>query len=230
MCSVAASLRRVPLFADLPEHDLEAVAGLCQEKRFARGAVIFLADDPGEAMFIIREGSVRIYVLSEDGRQKTLDLLGPGEFFGEMAILDDLPRSAYAEAREDAIMLAIAKKDFASLLRSRPELALKIIAVLSRRLRAANAQMEQLVFGDVRARLAATLLELHRRHGLQGGIIGLRLTHQELANLVGAARETVTRLLLEFMDEGILGLAGRHLAIKNRDALAGIAAGRGEES
>lgn len=227
MPSVALSLRNVPLFADLPEQDLDAIAALCQEKRFSRGAVIFLADDPGEAMFIIREGSVRIYVLSEEGRQKTLDLFGPGEFFGEMAILDDLPRSAIAEAREDSSMLAIAKKDFTSLLLSRPELALKIIAVLSRRLRASNAQMEQLVFGDVRVRLAARLLELADRHGETGGVIGLRLTHQELANLVGAARETVTRLLLEFMDESMLGLSGRHLIVKDYDALAGIAAGRG---
>src|SRR5690606_25383107 len=142
---------------------------------------------------------------AEDGREKTLALLGEGEFFGEMALLDEGPRSAIAQALEKTTLLTLLRSDFDDFLARNAAASRQIIKVLSSRLRETNAQVMDIVFRDVRGRVATALLKLSDLHGVpcpMGQKIDLKLTHQELANLVGTARETVTRVLAEFQDMG----------------------------
>src|SRR5690606_4423070 len=156
----------------------------------------------------------KVYRVAEDGREKTLALLGTGEFFGEMALLDEGPRSAIAETLEPTTLYHLHRNDFMATLTEYPSIALQIIRALSRRIRQTNAQVMDIVFRDVRGRVASTLGELCDRHGVAtdaGVRIDLKLTHQELANLVGTARETVSRILAELQDARCLTVDGRYL-------------------
>ena len=163
-------------------------------------------------MYIIEEGQVRIYRVAEDGREKTLALLSEGDFFGEMALIDDEPRSAIAEATEPCVLLAIHKRDVHSLIQANPSIALSMIQGLSRRLARQQAAHGRGVSRRARPVLRL-LLDLDRRYGrpcAEGRLIDIRLTHQELANMVGTSRESVTRVLTELQDVGALGYAQRH--------------------
>lgn len=215
-------LATVPLFAGLSAEELELVAAKAVRRRQSRGSVIFFEREPGDALYIIEEGQVRIYRVAEDGREKTLALLSTGDFFGEMALVDDEPRSAIAEATEPCVLLAIHKRDVHSLIHSNPSIALSMIQGLSRRLRETNRQLMDAVFLDVRGRLLRLLLKLDGRYGkpYEGGrLIDIRLTHQELANMVGTSRESVTRVLTELQDVGALGYAERHRMWIDRPSL-----------
>ncbi|MCL4515606.1 MAG: Crp/Fnr family transcriptional regulator [Firmicutes bacterium] len=212
-----ALLREVPLFAGMDERELTKLAGIAHERQYPKGAVLFFSDEPGDALFVIKDGSVKIYLLAGDGREKTLAIFGKGDFFGEMALLDEGPRSAIAETLEETHLLVVDKANFTRLLESTPRMALKIIRVLTERLRQANAQLEGLAFTDVRTRVAGTLKRLAAEHGVaaEGGVrIGIRLTHQQLANLAGTSRETVTRILCELQDEGELAMDGKYIILK----------------
>ncbi len=211
-----ALLKEVPLFAGMDDKDFARLAEIAHERRYPKGAVIFFADEPGDSLFVIKAGSVKIYLLADDGREKTLAIFGKGDFFGEMALFDERPRSAIAETLEETHLLVVDKANFTRLLESTPKMAFKIIRVLTERLRQANAQLEGLAFADVRTRVAATLKRLAAEHGVavEGGVrIGIKLTHQQLANLVGTSRETVTRLLCELQDEGELVMDGKYLIL-----------------
>lgn len=218
-CSVLA---RVPLFGGLSSEELQLVASAAVRRRQSRGSVIFFEREPGDALYIIEEGQVRIYRVAEDGREKTLALLSEGDFFGEMALIDDEPRSAIAEATEPTVLLAIHKRDVHNLIHANPSIALSMIKGLSRRLRETNRQLMDAVFLDVRGRLLRLLLELDGRYGKPhdgGRLIDIRLTHQELANMVGTSRESVTRVLTELQDVGALGYAQRHMMWIDRQSL-----------
>lgn len=214
------SLRRVPLFAELSPTTLDRVAALTFTRTYRRGETIFRENDPGDALYIIQTGLVRIYRVTADGREKTLAILTDGDFFGEMALVDDLPRSAVAQARDKTQVLVIYKQDFERLLAEDPHLCHAIITGLSRRLRAANEQLVDAVFLAVRERVRRALQTLAVEHGCPhpngGRIITLRLTHQELANLVGTSRETISRILAEMQDAGLIHWQGRHMVLTSK--------------
>jgi len=219
-------LREVPLFAGLEDEHIAALAAMLVEKRHRKGSVIFFEGDPGDALFVVASGMVKIYRVAEDGREKTLAILGPGDIFGEMALLDEEPRSAIAETLEATTLFSLHRKEFLAFLSANPARAIHIIKVLCGRLRQANAQVMDVIFRDVKSRVARTLFDLAERHGTrspQGVRIELKLTHQELANLVGTARETITRILAEFQDAGCLTVEGRHLVIRDQEALDAFA-------
>ncbi|MDI3280622.1 MAG: Crp/Fnr family transcriptional regulator [Bacillota bacterium] len=219
-------LARVPIFASLDEEDLHRLLAIAGERTYRKGSTIFFENDPGEALYVILAGRVKVYKLAADGREKILAILGPGEYFGEMSLLDGLPRSASTEAMETTRLLMIQRQEFLSLLSAHPSLALKVIAELSRRLRQANAQVEELAFLDVRGRVARGLLALVAAHGSPhpaGQRIDLRLTHKELASYCGAARETVTRVLLELQDSGAIEVDGHRIVVVDRAALEELA-------
>lgn len=215
---VRTVLLTVPLFSAMSPEELERLAGLARPRAYRKGEIVFLETDPGDSLHIVASGCVRVYRVREyDGREKTLSLFQPGEFFGEMAILDERPRSATAQAVEDTVLLTISKQDFLAFLGAYPSAALGVIEVLCSRLREADAQIEALMFDDARERVAGVLL----RHGTKGasGGLGLRLTHQELANLAGASRETVTRILSEFAQQDLLHFEGRRIRVESPQKL-----------
>lgn len=221
-------LQRVPLFEGLEQPHLQALAEKMAERSYQKGEVLFFEGEPGDSLYIVNAGTVKVYRVAEDGREKTLALLGAGEFFGEMALLDEGPRSAIAEALESTTLYLLHRSDFLKTLTENPSIALQIIRVLSRRIRQTNAQVTDIVFRDVRGRVASTLADLCTRHGAStaaGVRIDLKLTHQELANLVGTARETVSRILAELQDAHCLTVDGRHLVLKDMKKLEEYAAG-----
>ena len=153
-------LREVPLFAGLEDEHIAALVAMLVEKRHRKGSVIFFEGDPGDALFIVASGMVKIYRVAEDGREKTLAILGPGDIFGEMALLDEEPRSAIAETLEATTLFSLHRKEFLAFLSANPARAIHIIKVLCGRLRQANAQVMDVIFRDVKSRVARTLFDL----------------------------------------------------------------------
>lgn len=215
-------LQRVPFLAALSEADRRALAGSAKRRRFDRGQAIFYKDDPGESLYIIEAGSVRIYLPGAQGSDLTLAVLGAGDFFGDMALLDGGPRSASAAALEVTETLALDRADFIALIQSRPQSAMAVLAAVARRLRETNEMAGDLAFLDVGGRLAKKLLELAASHGVrrpEGTLLDLPLTQEGLANMVGVTRESVNRHLSLLRRQGVIGREGRRFLILDADAL-----------
>ena len=201
---VGSLLSKVDLFSDLDHEELAQVASVVQLRSMAKDETIFNAGDPADAVYIIATGKVKIVVTSTDGRDFILTILGAGQVFGEMALLEAAPRSAAVITASQVEVLTIHRKDFHQLLSSTPSISRKLLAILSRRLRRANSKMESLAYMDVAGRLARYLLDLARDHGQRlgnGWIVVRRPTHTDIAHSIGTSRETVSRMINEF-EEG----------------------------
>jgi CRP-like cAMP-binding protein len=214
-------LRNVPLFAGLSDQELEVLADSLGKRTFGKGMIIFHRDSPGQTLYIIESGKVRIFILSESGREISVNIYGPGDVFGELALLDGLPRSAGAIALEKTVTLTLHRDDFLRHLEAYPRMAKSIMEVLSTRLRYTTAYAESLAFLDVYGRVAAKLLELADRYGVQkeGIEIELRLTQAELASWVAATRESVNKVLGTFRDQGLIKVEGQRITILDRREL-----------
>ncbi len=218
------SLKKVDIFAGLKDKDLKKINQLAIEKSVRRGEYVFLRGTFGKVLYVLISGLIKIEQPTERGKVKTLALLGPGECFGEMAIITNLPRSASAIALEDSQLLMLKREAFVTHLQNHPEISLRIIEVLCQRLTEANEQIKSLTFDSVAARLANNLVSIAEKFGETDGDswrIRIRLTHQELADLVGSTREIVTRTLKLFIDEGSVEVDGeRNIWIRDSQKLA----------
>lgn len=215
-------LGAVPLFHDLGRPELEELGRASREQVLAKGSLILAAGDPGDALHLIVSGAVKVFQTSDDGRDKTLAILGPGDCLGEVAILDGGTRSASAQTLTETRLLTLPRTSFREVLRRQPQIAEQLLLVLAERLRKANQQVEQLAFRDARGRVVSALLALADGHGVGSGggrRIELRLTHQELADFAGTTRETSTRILAELAELGLVQTAGHHLLLRD---LAGL--------
>ncbi len=221
-------LTKVPLFSGLPEEERERLGALLRVRRYARGEVIFLEGDHGTALCLIAEGRIRIQLTGSDGREVVINVYGPGEFFGELALLDGEPRSADAIAQDAARVFWLQRDDFAAFLDSHPRAAMTMLASLSRRLRHTTRVVQDATFRDVPARLARVLLDLAARNGqaVEPGIrIESRLTQGELAAMVGASRETVNRALRGFEQRGLIAWEANRILIAQPEQLRARAEG-----
>ena len=210
-------LATIPLFSGLPEEELERFAELTRERSYPKGSVILFQDDPGDSLFVLRAGRVKVVLIGEDGREVILGVLEPGAHFGELALIDDQPRSAHVIAMEDAQLLVLRREDFRRRVEANPTVAWALLTELSRRLRRADVKIGGLVLLDVPGRIARLLLDLADETG--GGQIEKPLTHQTIAQMIGASRETVSRAMKEFQQEGLIRVERRRIAVANRDAL-----------
>ena len=210
-------LQAVPLFAHLGPVDLQALAALCRERRFSRGAVVVSQGEAGDAMFLIAGGQLKVAVFAEDGREVILSVLAAGGFFGEMALLDDEPRSAHVIAMTDATLLQLRREDFRNRLKASPDLGVALLRELSGRLRRADETIASMALLDVNGRIAHLLLELAREEG--GDRITRKLTHATIAQMVGASRETVSRTMKTLALQGIITTTRREIVLKNHDHL-----------
>jgi CRP/FNR family cyclic AMP-dependent transcriptional regulator len=210
-------LRRVPLFSGLSEMDLSGFAPVLRERRFPKGSVIMMQGERGDAVYLLAEGQVKVLLIGEDGREVILSVLGPGSFFGEMALLDDEPRSAHVVAMEDSLLLLLRREDFQARLRSSPDVALGLLRELSQRLRRADDKIGSLALRDVNGRIAHLLLELAEEEG--GDRITRKLTHAIIAQMVGASRETVSRTLSSLATSGVLRMSRREIILLDKEPL-----------
>jgi CRP/FNR family transcriptional regulator/CRP/FNR family cyclic AMP-dependent transcriptional regulator len=209
-------LRRVPLFEVLKDDDLEAIARVTITRSYDKDQVIILAEEEGDAMFIIAHGQVKVSIVSEDGREVILSLLGEGAVFGELALLDGKPRSANVVATQDTELYMVRRADFLQLIYKVPQIAVGLLAELAARLRKTDRKIEGLALLDVTSRISETLLQLANEQGTQteqGLTIETRPTHQQLASMSGTTRETVSRVLKRLEGQGYISSEGRSITI-----------------
>ncbi|HEX8171573.1 MAG TPA: Crp/Fnr family transcriptional regulator [Thermoanaerobaculia bacterium] len=209
--------RKFPLFADLDDRELASIANVAKARRYAKDDVIFHADESGDIFCLIREGQVKVTMISPEGKEIILSLLGPGDFFGEMALLDDEPRSATVVATETLELVTIWRSDFLQILAENFSITKKVLAEISRRLRSASNRIESLATMDVYGRLARFFLDLAKDTGkvLDNGYVAVtRPTHQSIANMIGTSRETVSRLIHDLMRQNLLLSEGKTIYLK----------------
>lgn len=220
---VSQALRRVPLFSDVPDPYLSEIASRIRTRHYDAGEMIFHQHDTGEGLYLVASGIVRAFLVAESGQELTLTRFGAGEFFGELAVIDEEPRSAAAVAVEPTDLLILHRSEFLAYLKLRPEAAIFCLRVLTRRLRLADLHLGDIAFLGLPGRLAKTLLELGTEHGTtraDGTVeVGIRLTQTELATMVGGSRPSVNQLLQRFRRLGWLGTEGRHIVIVQPDRL-----------
>jgi len=215
--SLEELLAASPLFTTLTQGELAALARTAQRLEFQPERPIFHMNTMGDGLYILAAGRVKVVVPTPEGKEVILATLGPGAFFGEMALLDDEPRSASVVAELPSVVYRIHRNDFSRLLETHPSIARALLREMARRLRKANAHMESLLTLDVLGRLARYLTDLAREHGhrLGNGWIAVRRpTHQDIAAAVGASRETVTRLLGELEARGFMLNEGKMTYIR----------------
>lgn len=214
-------LKQVPLFAHLTDEVLAGLAAHLRRRPFRRGTMIFHKDQAGDALYIIETGRVRLFVPAPGGEELTVDVAGPEEVFGELALLDGRPRSASAETLEDTVTHTLGRDEFQQHLTETPAFAAALVELLSTRLRHVTDYAESLAYLDVHARVARVLLEMAERYGIKAdGIeIDFDLTQAELATMVGATRERVNRALASFRSQGLVELHGKKIVLRDPERL-----------
>ena len=205
--NATAYLKQVSLFAGLTDEEARELMAMARRRTFRNGEVIFHRDDPGQVLYVIKEGKVKICLISPDGQEIVLSVFGKGDCFGEFAVLDGLSRSADAVAIEKVECYTLQRSDFHSAILKNPKIAIQVLEVLTKRLRSIDQMVEDLIFLDVYGRVAKKLLDLAETHGEKvedGTRINVRLTQQELASMVGASRESVNKVMGYFTDKNFI--------------------------
>jgi CRP/FNR family cyclic AMP-dependent transcriptional regulator len=220
-----AFLRTVPMFSGMDDVELVALARDLNRRSYASGESIFFQGDPGESVYVIESGRVRIYVHAEDGQEVSVVLYGPGDMFGEMSLLDGRPRSATATAMDDVVLLVLSAERFDRHLRDSHQLALNVMLTLSTRLRETTEAIRSLSSMDVNRRVVQKLLSLAGRQGVpvgQGIRIRGRLTQQALASLISASRESTNRALRALSRKGLIDMRNGQIVLLEPEELANL--------
>ena len=215
-------VRRAPLFAALDDEAASTLMQSMTQRHLERGDVLFNEGDQGDRLYVIGEGKIKLGRRSSDGRENLVAILGPGEMFGELSLFDPGPRTMTATAVAETQLMGIGHDDLSGLLAGRPEVAKVLLAALAKRLRRTNENLADLVFTDVPGRVAKALLDLSSRFGRpteDGILVSHDLTQEELAQLVGASRETVNKALADFASRGWLRLEARAVLIHDVERL-----------
>lgn len=215
-------LAKIPLFMDLSPDDLQTIGQLARVRNYKKSMLIFMEGEPGEALYFIVTGKVKISKATKDGREQILHILQPGDVFAEVVLMDGGPYPATAEVIESGQIGMLVNADVENLIRTNSEIAVKLLKILSKRLRLAQIQVRDLALKDTYGRLASMLLMLGKDHGEEtadGVKIDLPLNRQELANLIGTTRETVTRVLGDFKKYKCIDLDKQAIIITNEDKL-----------
>lgn len=207
------------VFADLTPQQMEEIERAVSVKEVEKGRIIYMPEDSGEVLFILKRGRVQLYRLSADGRKLVLSILGPGTIFGEMSLVGQGMHQTFAEAVEDSTVCVLGREDVERLILSKPQVALRLVAVIGERLTEAESRLRDIAFKSVPARVASLLLRLAGEDGNQ--VEGF--THQELSEIIGTYRETTTQTLNDFRNRGYIVIGRKHIEILNAGALKQIA-------
>jgi CRP-like cAMP-binding protein len=213
---IRACIARAPLFAALPINAIEDLTGRVAVRRVAVNAAVVSQDEPGDSMFVIMNGRVKVVIFGESGREVTLSILRPGDSFGEMSLFDGAVRSANCVAIEPTTLLVLSREDLMRHMQSHPRTALNLLGEMARRLRRADETIAQLALCDVNERLIHRLVGLAREEGAEspdGLVVRRRPTQQELANMIGSCRETISRAFNQLARDGLIIPKGRSLVV-----------------
>ncbi|MBM7615223.1 Crp/Fnr family transcriptional regulator [Alkaliphilus hydrothermalis] len=217
-------LRKIPVFASLEDKNLEAIRGITINRKMRKGTIIFMEGDQGEAFYFIKSGKVKIFKTTPDGRELIFTVLGEGDVFAEVTLFNDMNYPASAEILEDAEVGMIRNKDLEDLVSNNSEIALRMIKIFSKKLFSAQQKVKELALGDTYMRTAQMILKLAKEHGREiDGVIEVKLSlsRQELANMIGTARETVSRALSQFKKEGSIDISGKKIIVRDIEKLKG---------
>ncbi|MCI1693108.1 Crp/Fnr family transcriptional regulator [Aneurinibacillus aneurinilyticus] len=215
-------LRHFPFFEHLGEDELTEIAPLFITRKYEKGANVFFEEEEGDELYIIKSGVVKIY-RDDNAREIILAIFREGDFFGEMAVLqNEQVRSASARTLEQSTLYVLKRFDFISLLNRSPDIFIKILETALDRLRRANELITDLTILDARTRIVRMILRLTENHGLQnkeGLLIDLKLTHQQMADMTGTVRETVTKILLDLQNQQLIRIDKKKIIICNINGL-----------
>ncbi|NLT23158.1 MAG: Crp/Fnr family transcriptional regulator [Syntrophorhabdus sp.] len=212
----ADNLRSVNLFADLKDNELETISRILYVNTYHRGQLIFQEGEDGNALFVVLKGRVKVCLYDEEGREYVLDVIGKDGFFGELALIDELPRSANAIAMEASDLLIVRRADFTKLLMENPSISVNILKVLAGRLRVADERIKWLAFLNVEGRILKYLLEIGSRLGIRMKdyiIIERGPSQIEIANSCGCSRETVSRMVSSLVKKGVISVRRRQYTL-----------------
>jgi len=218
-------LRKIPLLAELGGESLARLAERVEMKEVRRREVVYLPGDPGASLFFVNGGRIKVSKVTRDGKSLTLAYCGPSEIFGETCLIDGGPRAEMAEAVENALLTEVERSDFERLVASTPGLGLATTKLMVARRRDLENKVEALVFRDVTSKLAELLVKLALEYGVddaRGTMVALKITHQELANLIGSTRETVSLTLSQFKKKRYIVTEGRKVIISDSEALKAL--------
>jgi len=215
-------VRRAPLFSALDDEAGQALLAEMASTSMDRGHILFREGDQGDSLYVIGEGKIKLGRTSPDGRENLVAILGPGEMFGELSLFDPGPRTMTATAVAETQLMGLRNDSLTGLLSGRPEVSKALLGALAQRLRRTNEHLADLVFTDVPGRVAKALLDLAQRFGRpveDGVMVSHDLTQEELAQLVGASRETVNKALADFATRGWLKLEARAVLLRDVERL-----------
>jgi CRP/FNR family transcriptional regulator, cyclic AMP receptor protein len=224
-----AVLRQHPIFREL---ESEAIDQLCRYAKHAtlkRGTMIFCRGDPGNSLYAVISGTVKMSISSPDGRSAIFNLVGPGEIFGEIAVLDGRARTADATANTNCEVFIIDRREFIPFVRSQPTLALKFIELLCGRLRWTSDQVEQIILQNLPGRLASALIRLSEKHKTDPAAKTIAITQQEISEMVGMTRESINKQLRAWEEKNWVRLEHGAIVVLNADPLRQLAEGAGAE-
>ena len=209
-------MKNVPLFAKMPDKDVEQIADQCVRKECSREQVILVEEDVGQTLFIILRGTVKVTRTSNDGREVIITILKAGDFFGELTLLDGKGRSATVIAMESSELLTLRRSEFLLLLERYPLISVELLKVLAARIRQSNIQIENLTIQDAIGRVGTTLIHVAEQTGYERGksmIIPKLPVQQDLASMAGTARETISRVMALFQSKDLLQREGHRVVI-----------------
>src|ERR1700737_4924514 len=225
-----AVLRQHSIFSDLDPEALDQLCRYAKHTTVKRGAAICSKGDPGNSLFAVISGTVKISTSSADGRSAIFNLIGPGEIFGEVALLDGLARTADATANTNCEIYVIDRRDFIPFVRSQPALAMKLIELLCTRLRWTSDQVEEVILQNLPGRLASALLRLTEKHKLAPGGRTIAITQREISEMVGMTRESINKQLRVWASRSWVRLEHGAIVVLNAEPLLGLTeAGSGSE-
>ncbi len=227
----SAVLRRHPIFCDLDPGAFDQLCRYAKRSTLKRGAPIFSRGDPGNSLYAVISGTVKISISSPDGRSAILNLIGAGEIFGEVALLDGLARTADATANTNCEIFVIDRREFLPFLRNQPALAMKFIELLCTRLRWTSDQVEEVILQNLPGRLASALIRLTEKHKLAPAGRAIAITQQEISEMVGMTRESINKQLRAWASRNWVRLEHGAIVVLDASALQALAeAGPGNES
>lgn len=210
------SLKSIPFFTQLSEAELDLLRSLAAEKHYPKNAVVLTEGETGDSLYMIQSGKVKVFIGDEEGREIILKILGPGDFFGEMSMIDKQPRSASITTTESSVFLVLTHNAFEKCIEKIPRIASMVMRVLSQRVREADRKIGTLAMMDVYGRVASTLLELAVNDNGKM-IVSEKLSQQDLANMVGASREMVNRILKDLAERGFISVESKSITIINQE-------------
>ncbi len=219
-------LRKIPLLADVSAETIQRLVKAVELREIRRRQVVYLPGDPGDAVYFVNGGRLKVSKVTRDGKELTLAYRLPGEIFGELSLIEGGPREEMAEAMENALISVVDRALFDSILQKEGLIASRLVKVVAQRRREVENKIEQLIFKDVNAKLAELLLRLGDEYGIEdsrGTLVSLKITHQEMANLIGSTRETVSLTLSQFKRRGFISTDGRKVILADRDGLRALA-------